>query len=181
MKRGIPERGDVLDILHIDLEPTQGREQQGKRYMLCSWYRDRLISSVCARMGSSIAGLQSRLQETELCGHGTGVPHQPSSRVCPRTRFAVSLSGAGVRTQGLVLCHQSRTLDFRERGATWVESLPATVMEEVLARVRALLDPQPPHRRRCCRTGNGVGEYRGPCTSASASNAALTFDKAAPS
>ena len=27
----IPQRGDIL---HIDLEPTRGREQQGKRYVL---------------------------------------------------------------------------------------------------------------------------------------------------
>jgi len=31
MKRGIPERGDVL---HINLDPTLGREQQGQRYVL---------------------------------------------------------------------------------------------------------------------------------------------------
>jgi mRNA interferase ChpB len=54
--------------------------------------------------------------------------------------FAVALMGTGARTQGAVLCHQVRTLDFRERGARQVEKLPADVIDEVLARVRTLLD-----------------------------------------
>ena len=31
MKRNVPNRGDVL---HVDLEPTKGREQRGKRFVL---------------------------------------------------------------------------------------------------------------------------------------------------
>jgi len=54
--------------------------------------------------------------------------------------FAVSLAGTGMKTQGVVLCHRVRTLDYRERRARWVESVPAEVVEEVLARVRTLLD-----------------------------------------
>jgi mRNA interferase ChpB len=53
--------------------------------------------------------------------------------------FAVPL-GAGTMSQGVVLCHQSRTLDFKERRAKWIETLPDALMEEVLARVRTLLD-----------------------------------------
>ena len=69
--------------------------------------------------------------------------------VCPITQggefarkhgFAVSLSGAGTRTMGVALCHQVRILDYRERRAGWVESLPEEIVEEVLARVRTLLD-----------------------------------------
>lgn len=54
--------------------------------------------------------------------------------------FAVSLSAAGATTQGVVLCHQVRTLDCKERRSRWVEALPEEVVEEVLARVRTLLD-----------------------------------------
>jgi mRNA interferase ChpB len=69
--------------------------------------------------------------------------------VCPITQggefarehgFSVSLSAAGTRTQGVVLCHQVRTLDSKERGGKWVEALPAEIVEDVLARVRTLLD-----------------------------------------
>ena len=54
--------------------------------------------------------------------------------------FAVSLSGTAGRTQGVALCHQLRVLDYRERGAEWVESLPKDIVDDVLARVRTLLD-----------------------------------------
>ena len=69
--------------------------------------------------------------------------------VCPITQggefarehgFAVPLGGAGIRTQGVVLCHQSRTIDFKERSAVLVESLPEEIVDVVLARVRTLLD-----------------------------------------
>jgi mRNA-degrading endonuclease toxin of MazEF toxin-antitoxin module len=40
----------------------------------------------------------------------------------------------------VVLCHQVRTLDYKERGARWLEALPLEIVEEVLARVRTLLD-----------------------------------------
>jgi mRNA interferase ChpB len=69
--------------------------------------------------------------------------------VCPITQggefarergFTVSLSGAAAKTQGVVLCHQSRTLDYKDRSSQWVETLPMDVVEEVLARVRALVE-----------------------------------------
>ena len=31
MRRGVPDRGDIL---HIDLNPTLGREQHGRRFVL---------------------------------------------------------------------------------------------------------------------------------------------------
>ena len=69
--------------------------------------------------------------------------------VCPITQggqfnrehgFAVSLTGAGTRTQGIVQCNQVRTISFRERGAAFSETLPDYLVDEVLARVRALLE-----------------------------------------
>jgi len=54
--------------------------------------------------------------------------------------FAVSLMGSGTRTQGVVLCHQVRTLDPRERKAVFLETLPTLITEEILARVRSLFD-----------------------------------------
>ena len=44
----------------------------------------------------------------------------------------------GIPERGDIL--QVRTLDYRERRAAWVETLPAEIVEEVLARVRTLLD-----------------------------------------
>ena len=45
-----------------------------------------------------------------------------------------------MQTQGVALCHQARTIDYKERGARCVESLSEEVVAEVLARVRTLLD-----------------------------------------
>jgi len=114
LKQGIPERGDIL---HIDLDPAKGREQRGKRSVLV------LTPSVFNRFGLML-----------VC------PITQGGEFAREHGFAVPLSGAGTRTLGVVLCHQARTLDYRERRAAWVETLPAEIVEEVLARVRTLLD-----------------------------------------
>jgi mRNA interferase ChpB len=114
LKRGIPDRGDVLNL---DLDPVKGHEQRGKRPVLV------LSVSEFNRFGLIL--------------------------VCPITQgggfarehgFAVPLSGAGTRTQGVVLCNQVRTIDYKERGSGFSESLPGNLVEEVLARVRTLID-----------------------------------------
>ena len=114
MKRGIPDRGDVL---HIDLDPTKGREQQGKRFVLVL----------------SLADF-NRFGLVFVC------PVTQGGEFAREHGFAVSLSAAGTRTQGVVLCHQVRSLDYKERNGEWVETLPEEIVEEVLARVRTLLD-----------------------------------------
>ncbi len=54
--------------------------------------------------------------------------------------FAVTLSGAGTATQGIVICAQLRVLSYKERGARFVERVPGYLIEDVLARARTLLD-----------------------------------------
>ncbi len=79
------ERGDVY---HVDLSPTQGSEQAGARY----------VPIVSPKTFNDL-----------------GTP-----LVCPITQggnfarhagFAVSLSGAGTQTQGVVLCNQATLID----------------------------------------------------------------------
>jgi mRNA-degrading endonuclease toxin of MazEF toxin-antitoxin module len=114
LKRGIPDRGDVL---HIDLDPVKGREQRGKRYVL--------VLSVA---------------DFNRFGLALTCPVTGGGEFAREHGFAVSLAGAGKLTQGVVLCHQVRTLDYRERKGQFLETLPADVMDEVLARIRTLLD-----------------------------------------
>ncbi len=114
LKRGVPERGDVF---HIDLDPAKGRDQQGKRFVLV------LTPAAFNRFGLTL-----------VC------PVTQGGEFAREHGFAVSLSGAGTGIQGVALCHQVRTLDYKERNASWVESLPDAIVEEVLARVRTLLD-----------------------------------------
>lgn len=114
MKRGVAERGDVL---HVDLDPTKGREQQGKRFVVV------LSPADFNRFGLAL-----------VC------PVTQGGEFAREHGFAVSLSAAGAKTQGVVLCHQARTLDYKERNATWIETLPEEVVEEILARVGTLLE-----------------------------------------
>ncbi len=104
-------------MLHLDLDPVLGREQQGKRFVLV------LSVAEFNRFGLILA---SPIKQ----GGGFAREHG----------FAVSLAAAGARTQGVVLCHQARTLDYRERNYRFIEALPADIVDDILARVRTLLD-----------------------------------------
>jgi mRNA interferase ChpB len=52
----------------------------------------------------------------------------------------VSLLNCGSQTQGIVACNQMRTLDFKARNARFIESVPDYVMDDVLARLQAVLE-----------------------------------------
>ena len=108
---------DRGDIYHVSLDPTQGREQAGRRYILIVSPRD------FNRFGTPL--------------------------VCPITQggnfardkgFAVSLSGLGMKTQGVVLCNQPRVLDLQTRHATFTEKAPQVIVDEVLAKLVTLLE-----------------------------------------
>lgn len=114
MKHGIPDRGDIL---HLDLDPAKGREQQGQRYVLVLTLAD------FNRFGLALVA-----------------PITQGGQFAREHGFTVSLMGTGMRTQGIVLCNQMKMLDYRERGARAVEAAPEIVIDDVLARVRALLD-----------------------------------------
>jgi mRNA interferase ChpB len=47
--------------------------------------------------------------------------------------------GAGIETQGAVHCHQLKSLDWRARRARLEESVPQSVLDEILARIEAIL------------------------------------------
>jgi mRNA-degrading endonuclease toxin of MazEF toxin-antitoxin module len=54
--------------------------------------------------------------------------------------FAVSLAGARTRTTGVVCCDQPRALDLSARGGRKLESVPAAITDEVLAKLAPLFD-----------------------------------------
>jgi mRNA interferase ChpB len=110
----IPDRGEIW---FTDLDPARGKEQQGKRPVL-----------VLTQRGFNAKGLML------VC------PISQGARWARDEGFVVSLQGSGTQTQGVVLCHQSRTVDFVERQASRVEAAPSFVVDEVLDRVAALLE-----------------------------------------
>lgn len=114
MKHGIPDRGDIL---RLSLDPALGQEQQGQRYVLV------LTLAAFNQFGLALAA-----------------PITQGGHFAREHGFAVPLAGTGAQTQGVVLCHQVRMLDYRVRNARVIESVPEYFVDEVLARVKTLLD-----------------------------------------
>ncbi len=101
----------------LDFDPSAGHEQQGTRPALI------LSPETFNRFGMALA--------------------------CPVTRggafargqaWTVPLSGLGLKTEGVVLCNQVRTLDWKARRARFVEAVSAELALDVLARVATLIE-----------------------------------------
>lgn len=88
--------------MHLDLDPTSGREQQGQRYVIV------LTVAEFNRFGLALVA-----------------PNTRGGQLSRENGFTVSLLGAGGKTQGVVLCNQIRMLDFKQRGGKIIESTPA--------------------------------------------------------
>ena len=109
---------DRGDIYLVSLDPTAGHEQQGRRPVL-------VISP----------GRFNR-----LTGVPVVLPITTGGGFARTAGFAVSLTGAGMRTTGIVRCDQPRALDLRARGGRKLESVPDAIMEEVLSKVSPLFE-----------------------------------------
>ena len=109
----VPQRGDVY---HIDLEPTKGREQRGRRYVFV------LSPGEHNRRGLVIV-----------------LPISQGHTLARSAGFASTLSGAGLQTQGVVICDQPRSVDFAVRGAQYAETVPDFVVQDVLTRIGPLV------------------------------------------
>ena len=54
--------------------------------------------------------------------------------------FAVPLAGAGTKTMGVIRCDQPRTLDLTARSGRKLETIPVSIMDEVLARISTIFE-----------------------------------------
>ncbi|WP_252090246.1 type II toxin-antitoxin system ChpB family toxin [Pseudomonas sp. MWU13-3659] len=115
MKRVKFARGDIVQV---NLDPTVGREQQGAA-------RPALVLTPAAFNTSGLAVIAPISQGGDFARHAG---------------FAVTLSGAGTQTQGVMLCNQIRTVDLEARNAKRIESVPEVVILDALARVQTLFD-----------------------------------------
>ena len=109
------ERGDIYIV---SLDPTSGHEQQGTRPVL-------VVSPTAF----------NRLTRTPVV-----LPITSGGNFARTAGFAVSLMGAGTQTTGIVRCDQPRALDIGSRSGRKIESVPQTIMEEVLAKVAPLFE-----------------------------------------
>jgi mRNA interferase ChpB len=108
------ERGEVW---LVDLDPTAGHEQRGRRpVLIVSPTRFNAVTRVPIVLPITTGGNVARTRG-----------------------FAVSLSGAGTRTTGVVRCDQPRALDLAARHGTKSERLPEEITADVLARLATIL------------------------------------------
>ncbi|MFF7707861.1 type II toxin-antitoxin system ChpB family toxin [Pseudomonas sp. NPDC007930] len=115
MKRAKFARGDIV---RVNLNPTEGREQQGD-------FRPALVLTPAAYNATGLAVVAPITQGGDHARYAG---------------FAVPLCGGGTQTQGVVLCNQIRSLDLEARKAKRVEAVPEVVIEDALARVQALFE-----------------------------------------
>jgi mRNA interferase ChpB len=115
VSRRIPERGDILEL---SLDPTRGREIRGARPVL-------VLSADAFNKASGLLLV---------------APITQGGSASRENGFRVTLVGTGTRTQGIVLCDQTRTVDARARTFRRVEKAPAQVVQEALNAVRSILE-----------------------------------------
>ncbi|MBF0180227.1 MAG: type II toxin-antitoxin system PemK/MazF family toxin [Magnetococcales bacterium] len=107
----IAERGDIY---LVNLDPTSGHETQGKRPVL----------------------VVSPSAFNKVTGVPIVLPITTSGNFARMAGFAVSLTGTA--TTGIIRCDQPRALDFQSRSAKKLEHVPASIMDEVLAKVATI-------------------------------------------
>ena len=109
------ERGDIIELT---LDPTAGREQRGRRRVLVLSPRD----------FNRVAGVVFIAPITQGGDYARDMG------------FTVPLSGTGLDSQGVVLCHQTTSKDINAREPRKIERAPDYIVNDVLARVRAVLE-----------------------------------------
>lgn len=108
-KHVAPKRGDII---YTNFDPAAGSEQRlGRPALVLS--PEPFNAKIQLAL---VAPISSKKR-----GHG----------------FEVELTGA--ETQGVVLCHQVKVIDYGERGCKFLEEVPRRVLSEVLAKVRLLV------------------------------------------
>ena len=105
------------EIWLVSLDPTAGHEQRGTRPVL----------------------IVSPAPFNELTGTPVVVPITTGGSFARRRGFAVLLDDAGTRTTGAIRCDQPRVLDLAARKGRRLETVPEEIVDEVLARLAAIL------------------------------------------
>lgn len=109
---------DRGDIIRVCLNPTVGREIQGD-------FRPALVLST-AKMNKIGSVLIAPISQGGDFSRYAG--------------FAVSLTGTGMDTQGVVLVNMVRTIDLEARGAKKIERAPKEVVDEAIARFLTIFE-----------------------------------------
>jgi len=106
------------EIWVVQLDPTQGQEQQGRRPVL-------IVSPDAFNRVTRVPVV---------------VPITSGGNFARTAGFAVSLTGAGTQTTGIVRCDQPRALDLAARMGRRLETVPDAIISEVLARLAPIFE-----------------------------------------
>lgn len=110
MKRG--------EIWLVGLDPAEGHEQKGRRPIL-------IVSPEAFNRVTKVPVV---------------LPITSGGTFARTAGFAVSLTGAGTKTTGVVRCDQPRALDLGARGGKKLESVPDSIVDEVLAKLAPIFE-----------------------------------------
>ena len=105
-----PERGDII---WLNFNPQAGHEQSGFRPAVVispSAYNGRVNLAICCPITNQIKGY-------------------PFEVLIPQE----------LKTSGVVLSDQIKCLDWKTRGAQFIEKLPKNVVEDILAKINTLV------------------------------------------
>ncbi|WP_369834274.1 type II toxin-antitoxin system PemK/MazF family toxin [Cronobacter dublinensis] len=109
---------DRGEIWLVSLDPTAGHEQSGKRPVL-------IVSKASFNYVTRLPIV---------------LPVTSGGNFARTAGFAVSLEGTGTKTTGVIRCDQPTTIDMEARHGIRLERLPDHVVNEVLARLEAILN-----------------------------------------
>ena len=109
------ERGEIWQV---SLDPSVGDEQQRHRPVV----------------------IVSPQSFNQLTGTSIVLPIDTRGQFLRRQGFAVSLETARTHTMGVIRCDQPRVIDLMARNGKRLEVVPETLMNDVLARFRAILE-----------------------------------------
>ncbi|MEG6357081.1 type II toxin-antitoxin system PemK/MazF family toxin [Enterobacter bugandensis] len=108
---------DRGEIWLVSLDPIAGHEQSGKRPVL----------------------IVSKASFNKLTQLPVVVPVTSGGNFARTAGFTVSLEGAGTKTMGVIRCDQPRIIDMAARNGMRLERIPDAIVNEVLARLNAIL------------------------------------------
>jgi mRNA-degrading endonuclease toxin of MazEF toxin-antitoxin module len=106
------------EIWLVSLDPSSGHEQKGRRPVL-------IVSPEAF----------NRITKVPVV-----LPITSGGSFARTAGFAVPLTGARIKTTGVVRCDQPRALDVAARGGKKLESVPDAILDEVLARVSPIFE-----------------------------------------
>ena len=104
------------DIYQVSLDPTAGHEQSGSRPVLV--------------VSPTEFNLTTKLPLV--------LPITSGGEFARRLGFAVAITG--IKTTGVIRCDQPRVIDMAGRQARKVDTLPAAILDDVLAKVATLFE-----------------------------------------